>query len=91
MLGSCSVTIAANIHVTGSTITSPLSKKLLPSGGQLVYPLYPCASLSPTRGAQESLLAPPVLCKRAIRWGPAFMAQVSKGLRFWTWEPGEKV
>lgn len=89
MLGSCSVPTAANTHMTVTTITSPLLK-LLPSGGQR-FTLYPSATLSLTRGAQENLLAPLVLCKRAIRWGPAIITQVSEWLRFWTLEPGQKV
>lgn len=77
-----------NIHITVISLPSPLLQKLLPSWGLLVY-LWLSAILH--WGAEESLLAPLVLCNRAIRWGPTIIAHVSKWLLFWTLEPGEKV
>lgn len=89
MLKWSSVNIPANIHIAIVTITPPLLRKLLPGWGQLVYLLSPLPSFH--WGASDSLLVPPVLCKRTIRWGPTIITQVSKWLWFWTLEPGEKV
>lgn len=89
MVGSCSVSIPASIYFITIISASrcphhhdhhyfPILKKVLLRWGLLVCPL---PSLPSFHGHREtSLLAPPVLCKRAIRWGPARITQVSKWL-----------
>lgn len=101
MLGSCLVNIPTSIHITVIIITghiyvatimvtSSSSKKLL-SHQSCWFILCPQYLPATEKGTEVRLLAPSALCKRAIRWGPAIITQVSKWLWLWTLKPGEKV